>query len=158
MKIANWCENCNKSRSLSLSIMEIYCEGVHIVLATITPFNEKRKATLPVYVVVVDSDPRFLEIATRFLQKREGTLVYSAVSTGDEVLKQTDVFEPDVILYNLGNSNILIKKCYIHNNSLGAYTDIDGGVWQEATDDHPVFKFEKNRMENNGPDRVPENN
>ena len=60
---------------------------------------------LPVYVVVVDSDPRFLEIATRFLQKREGTLVYSAVSTGDEVLKQTDVFEPDVILYNLGNSS-----------------------------------------------------
>lgn len=57
---------------------------------------------------------------------------------------------------NLGNLNILVKKCYIHNNSLGAYTDIEGSVWQEAVDDHPVFKFEKNRIENNGPDRVPE--
>lgn len=57
---------------------------------------------------------------------------------------------------NLGNSNILVRNCYIHNNSLGAYTDIDGGVWQEAIDDHPVFEFENNRIENNGPDRVPE--
>ncbi|PLX06625.1 MAG: hypothetical protein C0596_14995 [Marinilabiliales bacterium] len=57
---------------------------------------------------------------------------------------------------NVGNSDILIRNCYIHNNSLGAYTDIDGGVWQEAIDDHPVFKFENNRIENNGPDRTPE--
>jgi len=57
---------------------------------------------------------------------------------------------------NLGNSNILVKGCYIHNNSEGAYTDIDGGVWLNAVEDHPVFKFESNRMENNGPDRVPE--
>jgi hypothetical protein len=57
---------------------------------------------------------------------------------------------------NLGNSNILVKNCYIHNNSLGAYTDIDGGVWLNETEDHPVFKFVNNRMENNGPDRIPE--
>jgi len=57
---------------------------------------------------------------------------------------------------NLGNSAILVRNCYIHNNSLGAYTDIDGGVWQEAIDDHPVFTFENNKIENNGPDRVPE--
>ena len=59
---------------------------------------------------------------------------------------------------NMGNTNILVKDCYIHNNSLGAYTDIDGGVWQAAADNHPVFKFENNRIENNGPDRVPEDN
>jgi len=58
----------------------------------------------PIYIVIVDSDPRFLEIATRFLQKREGVLVYSAVSTSSEILKQASVFEPDVVLYNLGNS------------------------------------------------------
>jgi pectate lyase len=57
---------------------------------------------------------------------------------------------------NLGNSNILVKNCYIHNNSLGAYTDIDGRVWLYAVDDHPVFKFENNRIENNGPDRIKE--
>ena len=57
---------------------------------------------------------------------------------------------------NMGNSNIFVKDCYIHNNSIGAYTDIGGGVWMKAVDDHPVFKFENNRIENNGPDRVAE--
>jgi DNA-binding NarL/FixJ family response regulator len=59
----------------------------------------------PMYVVIVDSDPRFLEIATRFLQKREGVLVYSAVSTSSDILTQADVFEPDVVLYNLNDSD-----------------------------------------------------
>jgi hypothetical protein len=57
---------------------------------------------------------------------------------------------------NYGNSGVLIRNCYIHNNSLGAYTDIDGHIYQEAIDDHPVFKFENNKIRNNGPDRVPE--
>lgn len=57
---------------------------------------------------------------------------------------------------NIGNADILIKNNYIHNNSLGAYTDINGGVWLEEVDDHPVFKFENNRMTNNGEDRVME--
>jgi DNA-binding NarL/FixJ family response regulator len=60
---------------------------------------------LPIYVMIVDSDPRFLEIATQFLQKREGVLVYSAVTNSNEVLNQVQVFEPDVILYNLGNAD-----------------------------------------------------
>lgn len=60
---------------------------------------------LPMFVVIVDSDPRFLEIATRFLQKRTGVLVYSAVSTSDEILRQANVFEPDILLYNLTNSD-----------------------------------------------------
>ena len=38
---------------------------------------------------------------------------------------------------NIGNADILIKNNYIHNNSLGAYTDINGGVWLEEVDDHP---------------------
>lgn len=59
----------------------------------------------PIYVVIVDSDPRFLEIATRFLQKRKGVLIYSAVSTSNEILIQANVFEPDVVLYNLDESD-----------------------------------------------------
>ncbi len=54
---------------------------------------------------------------------------------------------------NLGNSDIFIKNNYIHNNSVAAYTDINGGMWQKEIDDHPVFKFENNKIENNGPDR-----
>ena len=51
---------------------------------------------------------------------------------------------------NLGNGTVYVEYNYIHNNSLGAYTDIDGGVWQEEIDDHPVFKFNHNRIEDNG--------
>lgn len=52
---------------------------------------------------------------------------------------------------NVGNSNITIKKNYIHNNSVGAYTDIDGNVWFREINDHPVFTFIDNRMRKNGP-------
>ncbi len=55
---------------------------------------------------------------------------------------------------NLGNSKIFIKDNHIHNNSVGAYTDIEGNVWQEEIDDHPVFSFENNLIENNGPQRL----
>ena len=58
---------------------------------------------------------------------------------------------------NGGNSNILIKNNYIHNNSVGAYTDMSD-VWQDAIPDHPVFRFENNRIKNNGEDRKAEPN
>ena len=50
---------------------------------------------------------------------------------------------------NLGNGIIYAENNWIHNNSLGAYTDIDGNIWQEETD-HPVFKFKNNFIEDNG--------
>ena len=65
----------------------------------------KGKKVFPIFVVIVDSDPRFLEIATSFLQRREGVLVYSAVTTSNEILQQANVFEPDVVLYNLDESD-----------------------------------------------------
>lgn len=55
---------------------------------------------------------------------------------------------------NIGNGTVYVEYNYIHNNSFGAYTDIEGNVWQQEIDDHPVFKFKNNLIENNGPDRV----
>ena len=60
---------------------------------------------LPLYVTMVDSDVKFLEIADRFLQKRSNTLVFNTVSTSEEILHQTSVFEPDIVVYNLENTN-----------------------------------------------------
>ncbi|MBD3638707.1 MAG: hypothetical protein HUJ25_15245 [Crocinitomicaceae bacterium] len=59
---------------------------------------------------------------------------------------------------NMGNGTVYIEYNYIHNNSIGAYTDIDGNVWQEETV-HPVFKFDNNRMEDNGnwDENIPDN-
>ncbi|PLX25464.1 MAG: hypothetical protein C0599_00530 [Salinivirgaceae bacterium] len=59
---------------------------------------------------------------------------------------------------NIGNSNILIRNNYIHNNSYAAYADYRDSIWFEEINDHQVFTFENNRMENNGPDRIREPN
>lgn len=55
---------------------------------------------------------------------------------------------------NLGNGTVFVEYNYIHNNSLGAFTDINGGIWQKEVDNHPVFKFKHNLILNNGFDRV----
>ncbi|NOQ70754.1 MAG: hypothetical protein GQ574_02065 [Crocinitomix sp.] len=55
---------------------------------------------------------------------------------------------------NSGNGTIYVEHNYIHNNSLGAYTNIAGDVWQEEISDHETFVFKNNRMENNGFDRI----
>ncbi|MFT5819449.1 MAG: hypothetical protein ACI8ZM_000673 [Crocinitomix sp.] len=55
---------------------------------------------------------------------------------------------------NVGNGTIYVEYNYIHNNSLGAYTNIDGEVWQEEVSDHETFVFKNNKIENNGFDRV----
>jgi len=57
---------------------------------------------------------------------------------------------------NMNNSRVHIKNNYIHYNSLGPFGDIDGKIWMEEFEGHPVFTFENNRIENNGEDRVPE--
>lgn len=54
---------------------------------------------------------------------------------------------------NGGNSEIFVKNNYIHNNSAAAYTNDRGDIWFKEVKDHPVFRFENNRIENNGPDR-----
>lgn len=57
---------------------------------------------------------------------------------------------------NVGNSDITLRNNYIHNNSVAPFGDIDGQYWMEEVPDHPTFIFENNRVENNGPDRVKE--
>lgn len=55
---------------------------------------------------------------------------------------------------NLGNGTIWVEHNYIHNNSLGAYTDMDGNVWLDPIPNHSVFKFKNNVMTNNGFERI----
>ena len=57
---------------------------------------------------------------------------------------------------NLGNERVTLRNNYIHYNSLAPFGDIDGNIWMEEVEDHPVFIFDGNRVENNGPGRVPE--
>lgn len=55
---------------------------------------------------------------------------------------------------NVGNSNVVVRNNYIHNNSYAAITNINGDFWMTETDSIPGFTFIGNRIENNGPDRV----
>lgn len=57
---------------------------------------------------------------------------------------------------NLGNGVVFVEHNYIHNNAVGAYTDINGNVWQEEVDDHPVFRFNNNLIRDNGSDEIEE--
>jgi len=54
---------------------------------------------------------------------------------------------------NGGNSNILVRNCFIHNNSIGCFTNSHGEIWINSVQEHSVFSFENNRIVNNGPER-----
>ena len=55
----------------------------------------------PVSVLLVDDNPVFLRIATRFLQAHEGVLVAGAAEAGEEALAQARDLWPDVVLVDL---------------------------------------------------------
>ncbi len=55
----------------------------------------------PVSILLVDDNPTFLSIATRFLQTHDNLLVVGAVQGGQEALAQAQDSRPDVILVDL---------------------------------------------------------
>jgi DNA-binding NarL/FixJ family response regulator len=57
----------------------------------------------PIYVVVVDNDPIYIGLATRFLSNQENLFVSGVLLGRDDLIKSTQVFAPDIMLYNLNN-------------------------------------------------------
>ena len=58
----------------------------------------------PIYVVLVDNDPIYLGLATRFLGKQENLIVSGVIAGSNELFNLVQVFEPDILLYNLSSS------------------------------------------------------
>ncbi len=55
----------------------------------------------PISVLLVDDNPTFLDIVTRFLQRHEEITVVKAVNNGEEALAQVHRLKPDVVLMDL---------------------------------------------------------
>jgi DNA-binding response OmpR family regulator len=55
----------------------------------------------PISVLLVDDNPTFLRIATRFLQEDEGVVVVGTAGGGEEALTQAQTLRPQVILLDL---------------------------------------------------------
>jgi DNA-binding NarL/FixJ family response regulator len=55
----------------------------------------------PISVLLVDDNPNFLRIATRFLEQHDDIVVVGAASGGEEALALAQEVEPDVVLIDL---------------------------------------------------------
>lgn len=55
----------------------------------------------PISVLLVDNNPRFLRIATRFLQEHDDVTVVGAAGGGEEALALAQDLQPDMVLIDL---------------------------------------------------------
>ena len=55
----------------------------------------------PISVMLVDDNPTFLRIATRFLQEHDDVMVVGAAGGGEEALAQAQARQPDIVLIDL---------------------------------------------------------
>jgi DNA-binding NarL/FixJ family response regulator len=55
----------------------------------------------PISVLLVDDNPAFLRIATRFLQKHDDTVVIGTADGGQEALALAQDLQPDVVVIDL---------------------------------------------------------
>lgn len=52
-------------------------------------------------VLLVDDNPTFLRIATRFLQEHDDVVVVGTADRGEEALSQVEELQPDIVLIDL---------------------------------------------------------
>jgi DNA-binding NarL/FixJ family response regulator len=55
----------------------------------------------PISVLLVDDNPSFLRIATRFLEQHDDVVVVGAAGGGEEALALAQDLEPDIVLVDL---------------------------------------------------------
>ena len=60
----------------------------------------------PISVLLVDDNPTFLRIVTRFLQEHDDVVVVGAVGGSEEALAQARALQPQVVLLELGMSGL----------------------------------------------------
>jgi DNA-binding NarL/FixJ family response regulator len=55
----------------------------------------------PISVLLVDDNPAFLHISTRFLQKHDDTVVVGTAGGGEEALALAQDLQPDIVVIDL---------------------------------------------------------
>jgi DNA-binding NarL/FixJ family response regulator len=92
----------------------------------------------PISVLLVDDNPTFLNIVTRFLQEHEEIVVVGAVDGGQEALAQVHRLRPDIVLTDLampqvsGMETILRLRAAWPKMGIIALTLLDTNGYRQA--------------------------
>ena len=92
----------------------------------------------PISVLLVDDNPAFLRIATRFLQQHDDVAVVGAAGGGEEALALTQDLQPDIVVIDLampglsGLETIPRLWAVLPGVSIIALTVLDTNSYREA--------------------------
>ena len=92
----------------------------------------------PISVLLVDDNPTFLDIVTRFLQQHQEVTVVDAVNGGEEAVTQAYRLKPDVVLIDLampqvsGMETILKLRAAWPRMGIIALTLLDTSGYRQA--------------------------
>jgi two-component system nitrate/nitrite response regulator NarL len=92
----------------------------------------------PISVLLVDDNPTFLDIVTRFLQQQQDIKVVNAVNGGKEAMAQVYGLKPDVVLVDLampqvtGMETILRLRAAWPKMGIIALTLLDTSGYRQA--------------------------
>jgi DNA-binding NarL/FixJ family response regulator len=92
----------------------------------------------PISVLLVDDNPAFLRIATRFLQEHNDIVVIGAADGGEEALALAQDLQPDVVLIDLampglsGLATIPLLRAMLPEVGIIALTVLDIKSYRQA--------------------------
>lgn len=92
----------------------------------------------PISVLLVDDNPVFLRIATRFLQEHEDVVVVGAAGGGEEALALVQELQPDIVVIDLampglsGLATIPLLRVVLPEVGLIALTVLDTNSYRQA--------------------------
>ena len=92
----------------------------------------------PISILLVDDNPSFLRIATRFLQEHDDVVVVSTAGGGEEALALVQDQQPDIVLIDLampglsGLATIPLLRIVLPEVGIIALTVLDTDGYRQA--------------------------
>jgi DNA-binding NarL/FixJ family response regulator len=92
----------------------------------------------PISVLLVDDNPVFLRIATRFLQEHDDVVVVGAAGGGEEAMAMAQDLQPDIVVIDLampglsGLATIPLLQVVLPEVGIIALTVLDTNSYRQA--------------------------
>jgi DNA-binding NarL/FixJ family response regulator len=92
----------------------------------------------PISVLIVDDNPAFLRIVTRFLEEHDDVVVIGAAGGGEEALTLAQDLQPDIVLIDLampglsGLATIPLLRAMLPEVGIIALTVLDISSYRQA--------------------------